>query len=331
MRGVHPDDLERAVKLSVEVVKGERQDYAEEHRFRVADGSWKWLLSRGRITERDAQGRALRMTGINLDITGRKRAEQSLREAEERYRALVEMTPNGVLVHCDGVIEYANPAAARILRAPSTRALLGLHITGILQADQHERFAERLRYLQMGPGGVDFEERQFLCRDGSSAAVEVAAVSYLERGRLVVQAVLRDVTEQREARQALAEREKRFSDVVEASGEYVWETDAQWRYTYLSARAEGVLGYMRAELLGRTPRDFMPLGEARALDEWFERNARDGRNIERLGFYNPVAAGKDVSLQLDVERAKHWIAKGAQATPKVKLLMKQASKAAVAA
>ena len=61
-----------------------------------------------------------------------------------------------------------------------------------------------------------------------------------------------------------------------------------------------------------------------------ERNARDGRNIERLGFYNPVAAGKDVPLQLDVERAKHWIAKGAQATPKVKLLMKQASKAAAA-
>ena len=44
MRGVHPEDLERAVKLSVEVMKGERQDYAEEHRFRVADGGWKWLL-----------------------------------------------------------------------------------------------------------------------------------------------------------------------------------------------------------------------------------------------------------------------------------------------
>jgi small subunit ribosomal protein S16 len=62
-----------------------------------------------------------------------------------------------------------------------------------------------------------------------------------------------------------------------------------------------------------------------------ERNARDGRNIERLGFYNPVAAGKEVTLQFDVERAKHWIGKGAQATAKVKLLMKQASKTAAAA
>ena len=60
------------------------------------------------------------------------------------------------------------------------------------------------------------------------------------------------------------------------------------------------------------------------------RNARDGRNIERLGFYNPVASGKDVKLQLDTERAQAWIAKGAQPTDKVKYLLKQAAKPAAA-
>jgi small subunit ribosomal protein S16 len=61
-----------------------------------------------------------------------------------------------------------------------------------------------------------------------------------------------------------------------------------------------------------------------------ERNARDGRNIERIGFYNPIATGKDVGLQIDAERAKHWIGKGAQPTDKVKYLLKQASKTATA-
>jgi diguanylate cyclase (GGDEF)-like protein/PAS domain S-box-containing protein len=78
--------------------------------------------------------------------------------------------------------------------------------------------------------------------------------------------VFRDVTEERKARQALAEREQRFRDVVHASGEYVWETDAQWRYTYLSERVEAVLGYARNELLGRAPHEFMPLGEAHFPD-----------------------------------------------------------------
>ena len=62
-----------------------------------------------------------------------------------------------------------------------------------------------------------------------------------------------------------------------------------------------------------------------------ERNARDGRNIERVGFYNPVAAGKDVRLQLDTEKVKAWVAKGAQLSDKVRWLMKEAGKQAKAA
>ncbi|HZP66865.1 MAG TPA: 30S ribosomal protein S16 [Rudaea sp.] len=62
-----------------------------------------------------------------------------------------------------------------------------------------------------------------------------------------------------------------------------------------------------------------------------ERFARDGRNIERVGFFNPIASGKDVRLQLDTEKVKAWVAKGAQMTDKVRLLMKEAGKQANAA
>jgi len=62
-----------------------------------------------------------------------------------------------------------------------------------------------------------------------------------------------------------------------------------------------------------------------------QRDARDGRNIERLGFYNPVAAGKDVRLQLDTDRIKQWVGKGAQMTDKVRWLVKEAGKQAQAA
>lgn len=62
-----------------------------------------------------------------------------------------------------------------------------------------------------------------------------------------------------------------------------------------------------------------------------QRDARDGRNIERVGFYNPIAAGQDVKLQLDTERVKHWVEHGAQLTEKVKALYKAASKQAAQA
>jgi diguanylate cyclase (GGDEF)-like protein/PAS domain S-box-containing protein len=298
VRGVHPDDLARGLKISVEVMKGERQDYAGEHRFRAADGSWKWLLSRGRVTERDAAGRALRMTGINLDITARKQAEQAQVEAEERYRSLVELAPDAVIAFSNGIIEYANPAAARLARVASARQLLGQRVEELVHPEHRERFRERVSYLAAGPGTVDLEERRLRRPDGSELTVETASVSYLEHGRLVVQSVVRDVTERRKAREALAEREQRFRDVVEASGEYVWETDAQWRYTYLSARVESVLGYMRADVLGRTPRDFMPLGESRELDAWFERNALEGQPFRDLVHRSIAKSGKVVWQQV---------------------------------
>lgn len=59
-----------------------------------------------------------------------------------------------------------------------------------------------------------------------------------------------------------------------------------------------------------------------------ERNARDGRNIERVGYFNPIAAGKEVRLELDAAKVKSWVEKGAQMTDKVRLLYKEASKKA---
>jgi len=269
MQGVHAEDLPRAVALSRAVLKGERGDYLEEHRYRVPDGSWKWLQSRGKVTERDADGRALRMTGINLDITARKRAEAALAEAEARYRALVELAPDAVVVSCGGLVEYANPAALRLVGAASPRDVLGRSLEGFVHPEDHARYRERLAYLAAGPGATGFEERRVRRLDGSEVLTEVASVSFLEHGRLVVQTVVRDVSEHKRAREALAEREQRFRDVVEASGEYVWETD-----------------------------EFMPLGEARALDEWFERNRREGQPFRDLVHRSITKSGKVIWQQV---------------------------------
>jgi small subunit ribosomal protein S16 len=60
------------------------------------------------------------------------------------------------------------------------------------------------------------------------------------------------------------------------------------------------------------------------------RNRRDGRYIERLGFFNPIARGQDERLQIDVERAQYWLGQGAQPSERVAKLLRQASEAAEA-
>ena len=61
------------------------------------------------------------------------------------------------------------------------------------------------------------------------------------------------------------------------------------------------------------------------------RSARDGRNIERVGFYNPVAQGAEKRVELDLDRVKYWVDNGAQLTDKVATLYKEAAKAAASA
>lgn len=60
------------------------------------------------------------------------------------------------------------------------------------------------------------------------------------------------------------------------------------------------------------------------------RNSRNGRFIERVGFFNPIARGQEVRLKLDSEAIDRWVAKGAQVSPRVEVLMKDAASQAAA-
>ncbi|MFL6573683.1 MAG: EAL domain-containing protein, partial [Burkholderiales bacterium] len=294
---VHREDRP-AVKAAMSgALKGISSAYAD-YRVRTEGGGWRWLRATGQVTKRDDKGRALRMSGTVSDIDEHRRASEALRETEQRYRLLVELAPDAVIVHCGGIIEYANPAAARLFGATSPKRLAGLVLEEFALPDGRERMRERLRYLEAGPGWLGFEQRHMTTLDGRDIVVDGAGVSFLERGRLVVQSVFRDITDQARSREALAEREQRFRDVAEASGEFVWEVDRDWRFTYLSERVEAVLGFTRGELLGRQPRDFMPLGEERAVQAWLSTNAPDGAAFRALEHRSVTRSGAAIWLSV---------------------------------
>ena len=168
---VHLQDLEGVRRAYLAAMKGSTPNYHVEYRVKTRNGDWKWVLATGRVTQRDASGRALRMSGTVADIDARKRAEEATRDAEERYRSLIELAPDGVTVFSNGIIEYANPAAARIMKAGSPRELMGRKVEDFVHPEHRARFAERAGYLAAGPGVTGFEERKLLCLDGSEIVV----------------------------------------------------------------------------------------------------------------------------------------------------------------
>jgi PAS domain S-box-containing protein len=82
----------------VAALKGKQERYSVEHRVRRADGSWLWIHSEGRVTERDAEGQALHMTGTNQDIDARRLSELKAARAAAMTRATLEATADGILV-----------------------------------------------------------------------------------------------------------------------------------------------------------------------------------------------------------------------------------------
>jgi signal transduction histidine kinase len=88
---VHPDDLARVRQTLIQCLKGTDPEYMAEYRMKTLAGGWVWSLSRGRVVERDVEGRAVRMTGVNVDIDDRKRAEVELLAAMQREKELSEL------------------------------------------------------------------------------------------------------------------------------------------------------------------------------------------------------------------------------------------------
>ena len=121
---LHPDERERVLAANHAHINGTTSHYEYEYRLRHKDGSYRWILARG-VALRDAAGKAYRMAGSHVDITARKEMEQSLRQAEQRYRAVVEAAPCGILVvDGDGRIRDGNAQAALLLGV-SAEQLIG--------------------------------------------------------------------------------------------------------------------------------------------------------------------------------------------------------------
>ncbi|MFZ2302919.1 MAG: PAS domain S-box protein, partial [Gallionella sp.] len=104
---VHPEDRDAVAKKIQAVLAGSDTSYQYEARLRHADGSYRWVSVIGRVAERDGNGKAIRMLGVRMDITGRKQAEDSLL----KLSLAVEQSPNSIIItDLKANIEYANAA-----------------------------------------------------------------------------------------------------------------------------------------------------------------------------------------------------------------------------
>jgi len=193
-------------------------------------------------------GRRARLV-IAVDVTERRRAETLLRESEERYRSLVELSPDAIMLHTDGRFIFANRATLKLLGATTAEEIIGTKVIDRVHPAWRDKVQHRFAELYSGTE-VPMIEEQLIRLDGSAVDVEVAAVGFVFNGKPTVQVVARDVTERKEI-------EARYRLLFERNLAGVFRTTVDGRIIDCNDAMARIFGFRdRNELLSQSARSF---------------------------------------------------------------------------
>ena len=239
-------EAERGVEISIETVRKRKDGSRIEVSLLVAP------IAVG--------GGQVAVYCIYRDITDQKRSEKDLRASEDRYRRLVELSPDGIWIQHEGKIVFVNSACMKLLGATRPEQLIGKNVLDLVHPDYHEVVKARM-VASMKPGGsVPFLEEKLVRLDGTAVEVEIAATSFQFSDLPAAQAIVHDLTDRKRAERDLLAAEAKFRLLVEQlpAITYRAEFGVNGRWLYVSPQIKGLLGF--------TPEEWM-----RDPNIWFSR------------------------------------------------------------
>ena len=186
---------------------------------------------------------------LSREIDERRRIEHALSESEVKYRTLVEAFPHAVVIVREGRIVFANPMSARLLRLESPQNLIGADPMQFVAPDDRDRLMGYMRgRFSVGREVPETYEISLIRTTGARfpAMVNVGMIPFMNS--LASQMVVVDLTEQKQAEQALRESENRLRMVLEATSDGFWDFDAATQETYYSPAWAAMIGYKPCEL-----------------------------------------------------------------------------------
>ncbi len=206
---------------------------------------------------RDAEGHIIGVIGVSRDVTDKVRAERALRTSEERYRQLVEHSPEAIIVHRDGVLLYINKTGARILGGGVAGTFVGRSLAAFVHPESHSRLIDAVEARSRGEFAAKPAEYRMITNDGTIADVEALSVAVEHNGLPAIQTVLRDVTARRAAESALRDREARLHLVMHQIPAVLWATDRNGNFTSALGAGLNALGIEASQLTGTHARDHL--------------------------------------------------------------------------
>jgi len=236
---------------------------------------------------KDKDGKTTAVTVVSKDITELKQAEEALRESEEKYRSLVEEISE-VIYSLDenAVITYAN-SNVESLGGYSPSEVVGRKFTDLVYT---EDLPDRMKkFHEVMSGNNEPNEYRMVTKSGEICWVRVTARPIIKDGRAAgLRGVLIDITDRKQAEEALRESEGKYRTILESIEEGYVEVDRAGNFTFTNPTVSRISGYSRDELSGMNNREYTTPETSNRMYQIFSEIYKTG-NPAKVADYEVIA------------------------------------------
>ena len=278
---VHPDDLARVLEGLRGVSEGNLELFEAEYRLRHADGTWRWVLDRGRAAEQDAQtGKVTRVVGFIVEITDRIQTQEALRLSEFRYRTVASVTPGYIFEYRFDERGTCQP----VWISEGTQAMYGCSVQDFIAHGGCRSFIDpdfagvaREYYQKVFSGQVQTGEIGVRTLDGQPKWLEFSITPLRDAASGKVTGYIgagHDITRRKQAERALRDSELVLRAVTENTPDWLLLIDRQNHVRFVNR----MFGEHKPEnMLGRSLLECIPEMHRADLEALYERVFKTGQ------------------------------------------------------
>jgi len=284
---VDQENLLKAIKVTKEIVEKGRQTERSEYKLKKKEGNFIYIETYAIPLKKNDKIYAI--LGIGTDITERKIAEQNLKESKEKYRHLFENSPDFVgLVDLKGNLIDCNNRVEDFLSIHKKEDIIGKNFREIFSINEKNKYAiplfeEIYKNILKGeiPEPIEFKLYRtigrFLWLNLRGTLIDI-------EGKKLIQFIIQNITEKKEAVQKLKESEEKYKNLVENGQEGVWAVDENDNTIFVNPKICEMLGYNKDEMMGKNLDLFLEDSMMELINSYRKRREKGLKDTYELEF-----------------------------------------------